>query len=397
MKHKVYPLVYLLLVFCGIAHAQIRPAPVQTLQNAAAANGNGSLLQNISAYGAANIQITGTFSATVNFEITLNGTNYVAAQATNLSSGAAVTTATAPGIFLVYAPGSLYFRARVSSYVSGAVTVTARATPALARAPATGSGGGAWGDITGTLSDQTDLLAALDLKAPLASPTFTGTLGAAAATFSGAITQTSNSATAFQSGPNGATNPVFRIVNSTASQSDGLSITGLAEGNGVTLAALSSGSNAPVTLTPKGSGNLVLNIASNGQIAVPVNGSASAPAIYFQNSAYGIFQTNGVIQLTAGGENALGVSNTPQVRVKSTAPFGFSSGNVENNSLDTYFERRAAGIFAVTSLFEFTEVADPSVPASNKARLYVRDNGSGKTQLCALFPSGASQCFATEP
>ena len=33
-----------------------------------------------------------------------------------------------------------------------------------------------WGDITGTLSDQTDLQNALDLKAPLASPTFTGTV-----------------------------------------------------------------------------------------------------------------------------------------------------------------------------------------------------------------------------
>jgi hypothetical protein len=33
----------------------------------------------------------------------------------------------------------------------------------------------AWGDITGTLSTQTDLQSALDLKANLASPTFTGT------------------------------------------------------------------------------------------------------------------------------------------------------------------------------------------------------------------------------
>lgn len=40
-----------------------------------------------------------------------------------------------------------------------------------------GGGGGAWGGITGTLSDQTDLQSALDLKAPLASPTFTGTIG----------------------------------------------------------------------------------------------------------------------------------------------------------------------------------------------------------------------------
>lgn len=36
-------------------------------------------------------------------------------------------------------------------------------------------GGGTWGSITGTLSAQTDLNTALGLKAPLASPTFTGT------------------------------------------------------------------------------------------------------------------------------------------------------------------------------------------------------------------------------
>ena len=39
-----------------------------------------------------------------------------------------------------------------------------------------GGGGGTWGTITGTLADQLDLAAALAAKAPLASPTFTGTV-----------------------------------------------------------------------------------------------------------------------------------------------------------------------------------------------------------------------------
>jgi len=39
-----------------------------------------------------------------------------------------------------------------------------------------GGGGGTWGSITGTLSSQTDLQNALNLKADLASPTFTGTV-----------------------------------------------------------------------------------------------------------------------------------------------------------------------------------------------------------------------------
>jgi hypothetical protein len=41
-----------------------------------------------------------------------------------------------------------------------------------------GAAGGTWGSITGTLSSQTDLQTALNLKAPLASPTFTGTVTA---------------------------------------------------------------------------------------------------------------------------------------------------------------------------------------------------------------------------
>ena len=39
----------------------------------------------------------------------------------------------------------------------------------------------------------------------------------------------------------------------------------------------------------------------------------------------------------------------------------------------------------------------PAAPAANKARLFCRDNGSGKTQLAAIFPTGAVQVIATEP
>lgn len=67
--------------------------------------------------------------------------------------------------------------------VNGADDITINAT----------GGGGAWGTFTGTLSDQADLLAALNLKANLASPAFTGvvtiptpfTLGAVSVTPTG--------------------------------------------------------------------------------------------------------------------------------------------------------------------------------------------------------------------
>ena len=41
--------------------------------------------------------------------------------------------------------------------------------------------------------------------------------------------------------------------------------------------------------------------------------------------------------------------------------------------------------------------ADPSAPASNRARLYLVDSGGGKTILKCIFASGAAQTIATQP
>jgi len=46
---------------------------------------------------------------------------------------------------------------------------------------------------------------------------------------------------------------------------------------------------------------------------------------------------------------------------------------------------------------EFVEMTAPSAPSANAVRLYAGDNGSGKTRLMALFPSGAAQQIAIEP
>lgn len=46
---------------------------------------------------------------------------------------------------------------------------------------------------------------------------------------------------------------------------------------------------------------------------------------------------------------------------------------------------------------ELAEMTAPSAGAANTARLFARDNGSGKTQLCVIFATGAIQVLATEP
>lgn len=46
---------------------------------------------------------------------------------------------------------------------------------------------------------------------------------------------------------------------------------------------------------------------------------------------------------------------------------------------------------------ELNEISAPSAGAADTGRLFLQDNGSGKTQLCVRFSSGATQVIATEP
>lgn len=41
--------------------------------------------------------------------------------------------------------------------------------------------------------------------------------------------------------------------------------------------------------------------------------------------------------------------------------------------------------------------SDPNAPTANGGRLFLRDNGAGKTQLCVRFANGNVQVVSTEP
>lgn len=164
-----------------------------------------------------------------------------------------------------------------------------------------------------------------------ASPTLTGTVAMAAMTASGTITQTSASATAFESGPNGGTNPVFRIVNSTPSQADGLSVTGLAAGSGVTLTALSSGSNAPINITTKGTGAINLTAGSGGIVT----------------STGGSITLNTTGSLLVGTSGSYLVVNSVNLRVASGVYYGIASSSDNSTLSDVVLRRNGAANWAL--------------------------------------------------
>lgn len=73
--------------------------------------------------GGVGVQVTGTFSGTLTFQITLDGTNWVAVQATNVTTGAVATTLTTTGVVRFDVVGPLLVRVIGSGWGSGTASV----------------------------------------------------------------------------------------------------------------------------------------------------------------------------------------------------------------------------------------------------------------------------------
>lgn len=70
---------------------------------------------------------------------------------------------------------------------------------------------------------------------------------------------------------------------------------------------------------------------------------------------------------------------------------------VDSVQVDTFFNLGAATAAGTTYMQMFEQTADPAAGAANTGRLFVKDNGAGKTQLCVRFNTGVVQVIATEP
>ncbi|MBX9920487.1 MAG: hypothetical protein K2Y33_11790, partial [Mycolicibacterium frederiksbergense] len=129
-----------LLGLTGQGWAQSAKFVTATFQSAAAATGNGTPLA-VDLYTAVAVQVTISATATVTFEATSDGTTWVSRSCTSVADtvGSLVTTATASGVYQCNIAGMQQFRVRVSSFTSGTVTATGRATTALF---SRGGGGG---------------------------------------------------------------------------------------------------------------------------------------------------------------------------------------------------------------------------------------------------------------
>jgi hypothetical protein len=99
------------------------------------------------------------------------------------------------------------------------------------------------------------------------------------------------------------------------------------------------------------------------------------------------------VRVRAGTQNWLFLANggttfpANSISVLNSFALGRATG-----VLTLFNESQSAG-----AAFEYVEQTAPTAPATNRVRVYAEDNGSGKTRLMALFPTGAAVQIAIEP
>lgn len=105
----------------------------------------------------ATVKITGTFTATVQFEASVDGTNWDAILGVPKGGGTAVSSATATGTWFFPLAGYRYFRARCSAFTSAPTVLLAGF---VASTPASGANGGSVPIVPqrGTLTETTPTL-----------------------------------------------------------------------------------------------------------------------------------------------------------------------------------------------------------------------------------------------
>jgi hypothetical protein len=114
-----------------------------------------------------------------------------------------------------------------------------------------------------------------------------------------------------------------------------------------------------------------------------VGSSARSMTISTQGDANLLFSTNSV---TRADFSSLGIKFYQHILLPTDNTYDIGAASAD----------RPRNLF-LGSYAQLSEMTAPAAPAANGVRIYAVDNGSGKTQLMALFATGAAQQIAIEP
>jgi hypothetical protein len=104
------------------------------------------------------------------------------------------------------------------------------------------------------------------------------------------------------------------------------------------------------------------------------------------------------LDLASSTSSTGGINFGPDASLFRSAPNTLrTDDSLDINNVVDIQQQLNVGNGLTTMLTNLPETTGVVLPFSNTVALFARDNGSGKTQLRLLFPSGAEQVLATEP
>lgn len=137
-------------------------------------------------------------------------------------------------------------------------------------------------------------------------------------------------------------------------------------------------------------------LATSGSVGMRFEASEAATDRYafFELFAYdGATSANlGEIGVASDGSSGVFDGNLYILARNDDIVFLTGAGSVEHMRVN-----QGSGGVDMAKHVQFTEMTAPGAGAANTARLYIEDNGAGKTRLMAIFNTGAAQQIAIEP
>lgn len=162
---------------------------------------------------------------------------------------------------------------------------------------------------------------------------------------------------------------------------------------------------------------LTCSILTASVAARAADGSAATCSISFTNSTNtGFFTGSDRLHQVANGQHILTLRTGHGGTLRSDSPWGWAATtDPSGGTRDTGLGRSAAGVtefnngtvgtlrdatlrnvIGQTGYHEMVEMTPPAAGAANTVRVFAQDNGGGKTQLMAQFPTGGAVQIAIE-
>jgi hypothetical protein len=181
----------------------------------------------------------------------------------------------------------------------------------------------------------------------------------------------------------------------------------------------SNTATTPTSIANLSTSSDVLELLSSTGVAVNGDSDSNFGLLGTSGSSFGVVGQSGSASKagsagwsTGDGTGVLGYSSAlplPSAKAK-TGVYGYAAqdsnsrgvwgesptGRAIQGTSSSGYAAYFSGKVYTTKFYELTEITPPASPGLNKARLFLKDNGSSKTQLCVKFANGTVTILATE-